>query len=353
MKRIFRNAMTAAVLLTAACMKDGPVSPNASQVSLHVQFQAGTPGTAVQVTVMSIVSDSTEAFDTLFNGTFPVTTGSQQVTAAFDLTSCLARQASEGSSFCTVEVELALLNNGQIVDQQFLGEMEVRPGQVVQTQPVVLTAGNNPPTITATDTARVVESGLIRFHIAGSDPDGDLTLLESTDIADTVFDLNTPISFYPPLRTLNGYYYAFQSPIPGATSLQTFLSDSKFNSSQPVTMPVSVSNGNAFVDSMIVDTTADSLIINVRSTADSAEIVVRNVVNQTSDSLYFVCGGSAQPQGVMRRYACARQVPFTQAIAIVVPIDAAGNAGQGERCSVPNTACLPPFLPDRVPRRRQ
>ena len=340
MKRFLHTASLVAALLGAACMKDGPAAPSGTQASLRIRFQSGTTGEQVQVRIVGIIPDSETAGTLLLEQTYPAAANTSQVTAVFDLTPCLAQgQSDSQGAFCTIQATVTLLDKGAVLDQRFLGQMQVRPGQTVQTDPVILVAGSNPPVITANDTGRQVETGLIRYHITGSDPDGDLTGLFSTDIADAASDRNTQIDFFPPLRTIDGTYYAFETPFAQANQLATFVFDSKFNSSQLDTIPVGFAIGDAFVDSMSVDTTADSVIVDVVSTSDSVEIVLRNPDDGRPDTLYSVCGGSQTLQGVTRRFACGRAVPFTQALAIAVPIDPLGRAGTGLRCGVPATGC--------------
>lgn len=356
MKHILRKGMAVAALLAVACMKDGPVSPHGNEVALHVQLQRVAAGQAVHVSVVSFLPDSEEVRDTLFDDTFAVTQGSQQLTVGFDLTRCLAAMRSvNGGTSCTIAVEVDLVVNGEVVDQQFLGTMDVSPGQVVNTAPLVLVAGNNPPVITAINQGLIVEPSLIRYQITGSDPDGDIIGLITTAMSGDVTDRTTLQPFYPPLANLDGYYYAFNNSTSEINELLPFLTDSKFNASQVDTVPVSFAESEANADSMTVDTTADSLIVRARTGSDSMEVVVRNLMDDRPDTLYFVCGGSTTVQDAngMRRVACARTVPFTQAVAFVVPIDDLGNPGQGMHCTVPNTTyCAPPFLPNFDRRRR-
>lgn len=329
-------------------MKESPVGPRDGSVSLRVHFQNGTPGQQIQVVIVSFVPDTEAAADSLFNGTFPVTSGTQDLTVQFDLTSCLGRFAPDAQGpYCLIEATITLLNNGVVQDQQFTGTMIVRPGQVVQTQPVVLTAGNHPPVITTLDTARVVEPALIRYTLTGNDPDGDLTTLQAIDIVNGNPDLETPYSFFPPLTNISGVFYALETDFVGANSIEVFLSDSKFNSSALDTVPALPPIGNIVIDSLTTDTTADSVIVNVTPAIDSLELVFLGNTTGTT-TLSFACGGAAPAGSTTNRFACKRSTPFTSSTVIAVPVDAGGNAGAGVRCAVPTASCLPVPLGNRI-----
>ena len=346
MNRIVRSALIALALLASACMKDAPVGPRAGTVSMKVQFQNGRPGEEIRVSIASFVPDSEEALDSLFNGTFPVTSATQDLTVQFDLSACINRFPPDDlGPYCLIEVSLSLLNNGVVQDQQFLGSMVVRPGQVVAAQPVVLTAGNNPPAITTLDTARVVESALIRYQLTGNDPDGDLTTLQATDIVNGNPDIETPYTFFPPLANIGGVFYAFQTNFAGANEIEVSLSDSKFNSSSLDSVPALPPNGDVFIDSVSVDTTADSIIVNANPAVDSLELVFLDPNLQT---VSFVCGGAAPPDFTANHFACKRPATFTSSTVVVVPIDFGGNPGNGLRCAVPTASCVPLPAANRV-----
>ena len=345
MNRIVRSGLIAIALLVSACMKDAPVGPRAGSVSMKVQFQNGTPGEEIRVSIASFVPDSEAALDSLFNGTFAVTSPTQDLTVQFDLSPCINRFPPDDlGPYCEIEVTLELLNNGVVQDQQFLGTMIVRPGQVVAAQPVVLTAGNNPPVITALDTARVVESALIRYHVTGNDPDGDLTTLQATDIVNGNFDVETPYTFFPPLSTIGGIFYAFQTPFAGANEIAVSLSDSKFNSSALDSVPALPPNGDVFIDTVSVDATADSIIVNATPAVDSLEMVFFDPSMQT---IAFQCGGAAPPDLTTNHFACKRPATFTSSTVVLVPVDFAGNPGNGLRCAVPTASCVPLPAADR------
>lgn len=347
MNRIARSGVAAVALLASACMKDAPVEPHAGSVSLSVQFQNGTPGEAIRVSIASFVPDSEEALDSLFNGTFPVTSATQNLTVQFDLSSCINRFPPDDlGPFCEIEVSLELLNNGAVQDQQFLGTMVVRPGQVVAAQPVVLTAGNNSPVITTLDTARVVESRLIRYHLIGSDRDGDLTSLEATDFVNGNPDMESPYTFFPPLATVDGIFYAFQTTFAGANEIAVSLSDSKFNSSALDSVPALGPNGDVFLDSLSVDTTADSILVNVNPQVDSLELVFLNETS-SGETWAFTCGSAGPPGLTTAHFACKRPAAFSSTMVVAVPVDFVGNPGNGVRCSVPTASCVPLPAADR------
>jgi hypothetical protein len=356
MNRLTRSALlVAAALAASACMKDSPVGPHDGSVSLRVHFQNGTPGEEIQVSIASFVPDTEGVVDSLFNGKFPVNTGTQDLTVQFDLTSCLGRfTPDEQGPFCMIEATITLLDNGVVRDQQFTGSMLVRPGQVVQTQPIVLTAGNSPPVITALDTARIVEPGLIRYTLTGNDPDGDLTTLQAIDIVDGVnLDVETPYSFFPPLTNISGVFYALQTQFIGANSIEVFLTDSKFNSSATDTTAALSAIGDVFVDSLSVDTTADSIVVNVTPAVDSLELVFLDTLPGGAVSLSFSCGGAAPADFSQNRFACARPAQFASSIVIAVPVDFSGRPGNGMRCPVPTASCLPGPSFDRIQSARK
>lgn len=349
-RRPFALALVA--LASAACFRDAPVGPRGGAVSLKVQFQTGSAGDAIHIAVLTFVPEREAPPDTLYQTTVQATTGQQTITAPLDLSRCLSNFAPDSiGPYCLINVDLQLLQEGTVVAEQFGGSIVVRPGQVAQTQPVILTAGNTPPTITSTDTARWVDPALLRYHITGTDPDGDITSLVATDIWNEVPDRTTTVSFYPPLGTIDGWYYAFETDNAGATAVQVYLSDSKYSISQIDTISYGFPNGDVgFVTDVIVDSTKDSVITQFHvGGADSAEIVV---VSAALDSLYYVCGGSFVPDSTLHRVACGRPAAFTQALAIVVPFDAAGRPGNGTRCAIPSTDCQPIPPGDRVGRRQ-
>jgi len=351
MNRIARTALLiTAALLGSACMKDAPVGPHSGSVSLKVHFQNGTPGEQIQVAIASFVPDTEGVVDSLFNGTFAVKAGTQDLTVQFDLTSCIGRfTPDEQGPFCLIEATISLLNNGVIQDQQFTGSMTVRPGQVVQTDPVILVAGNNPPVITTLDTARVVEPGLIRFTMTGNDPDGDLTQLDAIGIVDgTNFDIETPYTFFPPLKDIGGVFYALQTPFIGVNELEVFMSDSKFNSSAIDTVPAFAPIGSIPVDSLSIDTTADSIIVNVSPATDSLELAFLDTFPGGAQGLSFICGGAAPVDFSVTRFACAKPKPFTSTQVVAVAVDFSGFPGNGIRCPVPTQSCLPLPAGDRI-----
>ncbi len=345
MNRIVRSGLITIALLASACMKDAPVGPRSGSVSMKVQFQNGTPGEEIRVSIAAFVPDSERALDSLFNGTFPVTSATQDLTVQFDLSSCINRFPPDDlGPYCQIQVSLELLNNGVVQDQQFLGSMVVRPGQVVSAQPVVLTAGNNPPVITTLDTARVVESALIRYQLTGNDPDGDLTTLQATDIVNGNFDIETPYTFFPPLASISGIFYAFQTTSAGANEIAVSLSDSKFNSSALDSVPALPPIGDVFIDTVSVDTTADSIIVNASPAVDSLEMVF---LDQSLQKVAFTCGGAAGSVITTNHFACKRPAAFASSTVVLVPVDFAGNPGNGLRCAVPTSLCVPLPVADR------
>jgi hypothetical protein len=126
------------------------------------------------------------------------------------------------------------------------------------------------------------------------------------------------------------------------------LFDTKFNSSgadntTEVSPPIL---DYGMVDTLTTSLTADSVVMtfkDVIGVADSAEVVVRNRLpsdQAAGDSIYFVCGGRFSDPAAAR-VACGRQVPFTSASVIVVPINPNGQPGVGLFCDVPGSCTQP------------
>lgn len=348
MPRSLRSALPLVALFAVACLNDAPSAPRSSSLSLRVTFQTATAGQAIRWIVGGVIPQQELVADTLLDRTVAAATGEQKLDAQVDLTPCLGLVPPDSlGPYCVLNIEVQLINADTVADDIGLGFYTARPGTVVQPAPVVLTAGANPPVITATDTARWVEWGLMRYGLTASDPDGDITYQYATGyVTGTAFtpDKTTYQTYYPPLRTMSAPQYAFETYLNGPESVVVQLYDSRFDASPVDTIPASYPVGSAFIDTLQVTKTADSVIArfyDLYGTSDSAELVLRNVDDSVrTDSLYFVCGGKFAPTTGAIRMACPLQVPFTQGVAILVPIDSTGNAGQGLRCTVGQAQCI-------------
>ena len=352
MPRSFRLAVPLIALFAVACLNDAPSAPRSTRVALRVNFQTAAAGQAIRWVVAAVIPQQERVVDTLLDRTAAATAGEQQLNADVDLTSCLGLIPPDSlGPYCVLSVDVQLLNADTVADYVGLGFLTARPGTVVQTAPVVLTAGANPPVITATDTARWVEFGLLRYGITANDPDGDITSMYATDLLNGASDKTTYQTFYPPLRTMSGPYYAFETYLSGPAPVVVQLYDSRFDASTLDTIQPGYPASTAFVDSLQVTRTADSVIARLHDAtgfADSVELVLRNLDDSVRvDSLYFVCGGRFSPTTGPIRVACPLRIPFDSAVAIAVPIDSAGNAGQGTRCTVGQAQCIG-ILPRRV-----
>ena len=132
--------------------------------------------------------------------------------------------------------------------------------------------------------------------------------------------------------------------------MQVMLEDSKGNLSQPDTVALVPASDVIVMSGINTDTTRDSVhvalsVFDGTQTADSVEVVFRNVVDNVSsftDSLYFVCAAKFDPAAPVPTVGCKRTVPFTRAVAIAFPITPAGDWGIGASCAVPGI-CIPTF----------
>jgi hypothetical protein len=143
-------AGTALFALLSACSSDAPTAvfdPNApARLALDAQVRFQTTGTAaLRVNARYPRLDQTlVTLDTLSVALTDATT--QQVPLSINLAACLgdAQRAGVGGAApaadeCIVQLELALLTNGQVVDRNTVRNLSVRPGQTTTvTTPVVL-----------------------------------------------------------------------------------------------------------------------------------------------------------------------------------------------------------------------
>lgn len=348
MTRLFSRAAPLVALLAAACLNDAPVAPRgraAIAVAVHLQ-QAGA-GSSVHARVYYFLP-ATEQDSTLFDATFPIASGSQQLPASFDVAPCLAAQggATGGSATaCNVFAELQLLVSDSVVDDRVVGPITVHPGETVASPPVYLVAGNNAPRLTGGDTAVWVGAGLVRYRVGASDVDGDLLdvtarVLDSAGTLTSVTTTTLPI----PRGSLPGWGYATLSPVSGTpATLEVYVDDTKGNLAGPASMGVSAVGQSApFAYALVTDTTHDSLSVGFQvsagsGTPDSVDLVVRNVLDSltTQDTVYFVCGSSFAGGAGAHTVACPRLAAFTRAQVIAVPFDDQGNWGSAAGCFLP------------------
>jgi len=344
-------------LILAACQSDSPVQPSTrASLTMQVKMQQAPAGSTVELQVFGFGGSSQQELPplTLFDGTFPVTTGLQQVPITFDLTPCLALNAPDANGpYCPIGVfgilrgaqgdTLALSSSGQT----YLA----RPGQVTQASPIYLVTGNNPPVLDSVSSAIEVEPGLLRFQLGGSDPDGDLSSVEiNADAGQTGVSVLTITTLPLPVPSFSGTVFALGQQNQDSFIASVTLSDTKFNSSgsDNTTQVSRAILDYGMVDSLTTSLTADSVVMtfkDVIGVADSAEVVVRNRLpsdEAAGDSIYFVCGGRFSNPAAAR-VACGRQVPFASASVIVVPINPNGQPGMGLFCDVPGTCTQPVF----------
>ncbi|MGH7626144.1 MAG: hypothetical protein ACREOJ_12610 [Gemmatimonadaceae bacterium] len=342
-------------LVLAACQSDSPVQPSTrASLSLRVNMQQAPAGSTVEVQIFGVSSGQDLPPITLFDGSFPVTTGLQQVPITFDLTPCLALNAPDANGpFCPIGVfgilrgaqgdTLALSSSGQT----YLA----RPGQVTQASPIYLVTGNSPPVLDSVSSAIEVESGLLRFQLGGSDPDGDLSFIDiNADAGATGVSVLTTTALPLPAASFSGTAFALGQENQGPFIASITLYDTKFNNSgldnTTEVSPAILDYG--LVDTLTTSLTADSLVMtftDVIGVADSAEVVVRNRLpadQALGDSIYFVCGGRFSDPAAAR-VACGRTVPFASASVIVVPINANGQPGKGLFCDVPGSCTQPVY----------
>jgi hypothetical protein len=353
--RVPLTLLVSLALILAGCQSDSPVQPSTrASLSLRVHMQQVPAGSTVEVKVFGFGGSSEQELPpiTLFDGTFPVTTGLQQVPITFDLTPCLALNAPDATGpVCPVDVfgilrgaqgdTLALSSSGQT----YLA----RPGQVTQASPIYLVTGNNPPVLDSVSSAIEVEPGLLRFQLGGSDPDGDLSSIDiNADASATGVSVLTTTTLPLPVASFFGTVFALGQENEGPFVSSITLFDTKFNSSgadntTEVSPPIL---DYGMVDTLTTSLTADSVVMtfkDVIGVVDSAEVVVRNRLpsdQAAGDSIYFVCGGRFSDPAAAR-VACGRQVPFTSASVIVVPINPNGQPGVGLFCDVPGSCTQP------------
>jgi hypothetical protein len=344
MPRPIRLLAPFVALLASACLNDAPLAPRPTALALRVSLQTTHAGERLHARVFFFLPQ-TETDSTLFSGDFAVAGGVQQVPVAFDVAPCLAASASTRGSPCTVFVELQLLDNGIVADERTAGPIAVQPGETVESPPIFLVSGSNPPQFSANgDTAVAVDVDLVRYRAPVVDPDGDLLDVTSRviDMSDALVGVTTS-TFPLPQASFGGALYATMQAFASPRQLEMYVDDTKGNFVGPTYVDVAfVGQAAPFADAVLSDTTRDSLRVsfNVSSFAappDSVELVVRNVVDSaaTQDTLYFVCGGSFTGGNGTHTVSCPRLVPFTRARVTVVPFDAQGNWGSASTCALP------------------
>jgi hypothetical protein len=349
----FRSLALLAALTLAGCLNDTPVAPTHAKVSLNVSFQAVPAQQSLRVEVYVPVPEN-ETSISLFDQTFSIRDGQQQLSTSFDLRPCLSQFAPDDSGpYCDVYIDLQLLAGGVVSDERGAGPVRVRPGQVAQAPQLFLVAGNNAPVVSSVDTAVLVESGLVKFRVTGADQDGDLLT-----VTDSILDANNAVvgvttsTFGQPRASFHGELYSFVRQFTEPQTIRVAMGDYKSNLGSSVSVPLEISSGGVIgVFGVRTDTTADSVqvefsMFDESQTSDSVEVVFRNQPSDTStaDTLYFVCAGKFATDSTSgnSHIGCKRQVPFTQAIAIVVPVTPEGDWGSGARCGVPGD-CLGSF----------
>ncbi|MBX6333498.1 MAG: hypothetical protein IRY91_16740, partial [Gemmatimonadaceae bacterium] len=345
--------LLSAALALSACLDDTPVGPaNHSTVALRVSMQvAPATGRLMHIQVVSFTQRS-ETPIYLFDDTVPLTRGEHSIRAAFDLTPCLSAFPPDSiGPYCPINVELDLISDGTVLDSKFAGPLYARPGRSVETPQMLLVAGNTPPQLTAVDTAVLLEPGLIKFRLAGSDPDGDLlTVMDQLIDVSGLFVGGSAFDLPAATASFHGDLFTFANPAQSPQIMLVTLMDSKANISATDTVTVVAAMDILGMGGIATDTTADSVSVTLQpfdqtGTADSVEVVFRNVVDTVTtftDSIYFVCGAKYDPKVTGPTIKCKRTVPFTRAIAIAFPITPAGDWGMATECPVPGD-CLVGF----------
>lgn len=356
MRPSLRALVPCVALAAAACLGDAPVQPsNRVALALRIRAQQASAGTVARIAVEAVFTRQERAPVQLFSGSFALTGGAQQIPITVDLTPCLSLTPPDSvGPYCTLFVSAVLLNSAgdTLVQSSSSSPVVARPGQVAQTAPIFLVVGNHPPVLTSAGPALLVEKGLQRVPVSGTDADGDIYQVSTTTLTDfccAVGQATTQLAV--PTGTLSGAaFYALQPPDSALDQVVVTLHDTRFNASASDTVFSDFAGaGSGVVDSLTTSATADSLIVtyqDVTAASDSAEIVVRNAEQSdfTADVLFFVCGGRSASPGAKTRIACARSVPFdaSTAIVIVVPVNSKGVPGVGLRCGVPGTCGQPP-----------
>ena len=184
-----RLALIAAGALTiaAGCLNDRTVAPSGTEGALAVKVRAprrpvAAPSEMIQTVEVRVyffpfgnikaggrAAPEVSEVD-LYDQTIRTDSGSHRVAATFPLTGCLSYfSPDQAGAYCQVSMQLTLRLDSQIVDQQYVGNLRVRPGQITYADSVSLGFQSVPPVTTSSAHGVRVYPNLVRYNVVGTD----------------------------------------------------------------------------------------------------------------------------------------------------------------------------------------
>ena len=382
-RRALRAATLGALALgLAGCLSDPAAPRDAARVAvrtaIHGRFQT-TAATRLHVEISYYPGGDQGSVD-LVNADFPVDGTSDTRTLAVDILPCIAsrslpatagagphaaavpalalapgagtaRQTTDTGSAepgCYANIYVQLVSGDQILDSRYTYAF-LRLGKTTETEPIALFAGTNPPTVTIPDNVAIsVDPNLVRFAVQGRDVDGNLQAFSA--VVEDSFSTQISsfsVSLGEPRDSVDGFLYGF---VPQPTFSQGFnphvvlqAFDTKGQSSAETTVRLSLPIGGASTARNVsytiagANTTITFDIDNLNENNAFVEVLFRdtNASSYESGLLAPVCRRAITGGGSMS-VTCPSPAAASGLIqAIVIPVDANGNAGYAGRSPLP------------------
>ncbi|MGH7718261.1 MAG: hypothetical protein ACREON_05385 [Gemmatimonadaceae bacterium] len=351
MTRIRQLPAALLALTAAACLDDTPLvpAPSPTEARLEIALEmAQSTGAVLDVRVYFLrprPASQTPEQVSLLRERFPIASGGKQLPLGFDLRPCLlAAQAASGAAVCDVFVHLQLFSGNIRIDDQTLGPIRMALGGVATAPEVFLAAGTGAPQLAMVTGALKVDAGLVRYRIGASDPDGDILSVRAQVLDSSLAPAGeSEVRLSPPRSSLDGALYALASDLAQMRDVSVKVLDTKGNQSAVLSGGISpVAAGGPRLGTVTGLVRGDSVDLSFSVTdpegdGSGVEVVFRNVVavgTQALDTLYSVCARAIPAGNGTKQVTCPKGRPFTNARVIVVPHDAAGNWGLGNRCHI-------------------
>jgi hypothetical protein len=349
----------AAIVAAVSCLDDRPLSPSTSATLVVTPVLSRAPGAPNYLTIPGVPAGVVPEIDIraytygrfenlveLMRARIPVDTVPRRRELSINLLPCLALNAdttggATPQDYCFVNLEFILRADTLVIDQQNIGSFKVRPGDRLANVPVSLTVGVNPPAMTLGN-ATLVDSGLVRYVLSASDPDGNLKSVNAFyyDSIPVIFGFGYE-QFFDVRPTFLGPLYLFMTPPAAivAPRLTVTVFDSK-SATSPVESTLVVFPARlAPVASGVTATKASSgiqvnfTVTDIDTNPERVEVLFHSVPDSTNnflDSLFSTCLRPIPQGDGPKSVSCA---PFGQrkAAVYVIPFDKTnvGQAGKG------------------------
>lgn len=359
------------MLALAGCLSDRPVAPmgSGSALALRVMAKDSVQQQAVEVRVYYYpygagrsnprVLPEVSSVD-LYDASFNTTSGSRRTTATFPVTGCIRYfPPDELGAYCSVYVELTLRSGTEVLDQQTLYGLIVRPGQITDAGTVDFGSSNNPPVVTEVTRGVRVYGNLVRYGFTGSDANGDIDGALASVFDSSGVLVGQTAQFFPQLvASVNAStppgLYAYVPTAATAMSYTAHLTDAQGNASEPEAGDgIDRPSSGAFVYEVTSTLTADSIFLTARWSAGQApltsmDFVVQNFAGASVvDTIFTVCSAAIVTQNGQTGVVCARPPGLGNGHVTASPADALGQWGQGYDCDLGDLCNNSIVVPDR------